>query len=225
MSPLFGEMAWLLDSPRSVFEQMAIDQLMLEELATPALRFYRWTNPAATLGYFSDASVVRQEIGERPWTRRLTGGGVVLHDRDWTYAMVVPRRWLDPSKRLADWYAGIHERLLDSIGADGMRLQTGDGEGEAGWCFRRPVDADLIDGEGRKVAGAAIRATRAGLLLQGSVRAESIDWERFVGSLGSHRFSLKWPAEFDSRFSQLAQRRYASHDWRNHRRGTSDGSP
>jgi len=222
VSPFFAELAWALESQtRSVCEQMAIDQLMLEESPTPALRIYRWAAPAATLGYFADAAKVLHEIGGRPWTRRMTGGGVVLHDTDWTYALVVPRASLEPSRRLVDWYAGIHQRLQIAIGAADVRLQAGDGEGEAGWCFRRPVDADLVDGKGCKIAGAAIRATRAGLLLQGSVRTGSIDWQKFADLLGSEQLPLSFAPDFEARFSQLAQSRYASHDWQNHRPGAS----
>ncbi len=68
---------------------MALDEALLEamtRLQKPVLRFYGWTEPAATFGYFQKFSDVEQATPLRPLIRRPTGGGIVPHDADWTYS-------------------------------------------------------------------------------------------------------------------------------------------
>lgn len=67
---------------------MALDDALLEampRLQTPVLRFYGWTEPAATFGYFQKIAEVEAATLLRPLIRRPTGGGIVPHDADWTY--------------------------------------------------------------------------------------------------------------------------------------------
>ena len=57
---------------------MALDEALLEamlQLQTPVLRFYGWTEPAATFGYFQKFSEVSATTQLRPLIRRPTGGG------------------------------------------------------------------------------------------------------------------------------------------------------
>ena len=195
--------------------QMAADDWLLQTAGEPALRIYRWNEPSATIGYFSKTEECLPELRARSWTRRLTGGGVVLHDTDWTYALVVPRSRLDRRMRLADWYEALHRRLQRALD-EPTRLQTNDGEGDAGWCFRRAVAHDLIDATGAKVAGAAIRSTREGLLVQGSIRTQApIQWQRLAASLGRELAGLQLDTSFWDHASSLAQSRYATHGWKN----------
>src|SRR5215475_11845881 len=79
---------------------MAFDEALLEsaaELAFPMLRFYGWTEPAASFGYFQHYSEVERLTLLRPLIRRPTGGGIVPHDRDWTYSAIFPpcHLWYD----------------------------------------------------------------------------------------------------------------------------------
>ena len=72
---------------------MALDEALLgamPRLQTPVLRFYGWTEPAATFGYFQKFSDVEQATQLRPLIRRPTGGGIVPHDADWTYSAAFP---------------------------------------------------------------------------------------------------------------------------------------
>src|SRR5207244_711044 len=57
---------------------MALDEALLDHaarLATPVLRFYGWTEPAASFGYFQKYTDVEQTTRLRPLVRRPTGGG------------------------------------------------------------------------------------------------------------------------------------------------------
>src|SRR6478752_6039108 len=90
---------------------MAIDEALLEAtaaLALPILRFYGWTEPAASFGYFQHYSDVERGTLLRPLVRRPTGGGIVPHDRDWTYSLVFPpqNKWYELSAK--DSYCRVH---------------------------------------------------------------------------------------------------------------------
>jgi len=88
-------MNWLLlNSGRcgSTFN-MAMDEALLEAMprfGQPVLRFYGWSEPAATFGYFQKFAEVERLTKLRPLIRRPTGGGLVPHDADWTYSLVFP---------------------------------------------------------------------------------------------------------------------------------------
>src|SRR5215475_8899695 len=72
---------------------MAADEALLEampRLGTPILRFYSWTEPAASFGYFQKYADVERVTALRPLVRRPTAGGIVPHDADWTYCFVFP---------------------------------------------------------------------------------------------------------------------------------------
>ena len=82
-------------------ENMAADFLLLRRHPRPAVarfRHYGWRAPAFTFGYSQRIAFVREQLaaavaGEvRPpeLCRRPTGGGVVDHRDDWTYALVIP---------------------------------------------------------------------------------------------------------------------------------------
>src|SRR5580765_2623752 len=65
---------------RSAGENMALDEALLEaapQLNRPVLRFYSWTELAATFGYFQRFRDVEKMTPLRPLIRRPTGGGLV----------------------------------------------------------------------------------------------------------------------------------------------------
>jgi lipoyl(octanoyl) transferase len=151
---------------------MAVDEALLERVTVPAIRFYRWQSPALSFGYFGRFVDVASYQGERDLTRRWTGGGMVFHGKDLTYSIVIPRSdavFAEPSTLL---YERIHHGLCDVLIEAGhaARLGTDTGVDDPGYnCFANPVRADVII-DGRKVAGAAQRRTRLGLLQQGSIQ-------------------------------------------------------
>ena len=78
-----GESAW----------NMALDEALLHSVAAigqPFLRFYGWNEPAATFGYFQKYADIAAWSPLRPLIRRPTGGGLVPHDADWTYSVIIP---------------------------------------------------------------------------------------------------------------------------------------
>ncbi|HEV2328449.1 MAG TPA: hypothetical protein VGY56_06635 [Verrucomicrobiae bacterium] len=184
---------------------MALDEALLEaasRLLRPVLRFYGWTAPAASFGYFQKYSSVEQVTLLRPLVRRPTGGGIVPHDADWTYSFAVPPGHEWHSLAAIDSYRRIHEWIRDAFVK--LKIQTGlapdkksvGSEDAPGQCFTGHEKFDLI-WHGKKIAGAAQRRNKLGLLIQGSVQPPPVsvkrgDWEHTMRAVASEAFSIEW---------------------------------
>ena len=106
--------SWLLlqSSPGDPAFNMALDEALLESLprlGQPVLRFYGWTEPAATFGYFQKYADVERATHLRPLIRRPTGGGIVPHDADWTYSLLFPPGHEWHSLKAEASYRRVHE--------------------------------------------------------------------------------------------------------------------
>jgi lipoate-protein ligase A len=115
----------------------------------------------------------------RPLVRRTTGGGLVPHDADWTYSLIFPPQHFWHRLKAAESYQRLHEW----IGRAFARLQVAAILAPAsrkeipGQCFAGAEKSDLL-WQGRKIAGAAQRRARTGLLIQGSVQPPPLALER-----------------------------------------------
>ena len=100
-----------------------------------------------------------------------------------------------------------------------------------GQCFLEPVARDVIlSATDSKIAGAAIKRTRAGLLLQGTIDLQAlpeVNWKFFEtlfvaelsAYLGAKSESVDWPLSFeDSRKPYVEQ--FASTGWLRERKAT-----
>ena len=81
----------------------------------PVLRFYGWTEPAATFGYFQKYADVERATRLRPLIRRPTGGGIVPHDADWTYSLVFPPGHEWHSLKAEESYRRVHEWIRSAF--------------------------------------------------------------------------------------------------------------
>src|ERR1051326_2095933 len=86
---------WMLlhSGPGDTAFNMAFDEALLgalPRLEQPVLRFYGWTQPALSFGYFQKFSEVEAATLLGPLVRRPTGGRMVPHDADWTYSLAFP---------------------------------------------------------------------------------------------------------------------------------------
>jgi lipoate-protein ligase A len=162
---------WFDESSRSGPSNMAVDEWLLETAALPVLRVYRWAGDWGSLGYFGGLAAARATFPGVEWVRRWTGGGLVDHRDDWTYTLAVPKDEALAHRRGAESYRAIHSALVRVLRASdaGVRLSSGVEQTGAQACFANPVEHDVIDDTGRKLAGAGQRRTRCGLLHQGSV--------------------------------------------------------
>jgi len=186
---------------------MALDEALLENvvrLRLPVLRFYGWTEPAATFGYFQKYSEVGRATRLRPLIRRPTGGGIVPHDADWTYSIAVPpgHEWhalsaTESYRRMHEWIQHAFAELkIDTTLAPQARKAASPIPGGA--CFVGYEKFDLL-WQGKKIAGAAQRRNRLGLLIQGSVQPPPIpvsrtDWEQAMLAAGTNAFGFHWEA-------------------------------
>jgi lipoate-protein ligase A len=204
--------AWLLlDSGlRPPAFNMALDEALLEAVARlhqPVLRFYGWTGPAATFGYFQKYAEVERATLLRPLIRRPTGGGIVPHDADWTYSLAFPpgHEWHSLKaeasyRRVHEWIQASFVRLgikteLAPVAFPNSELRTPNSEMA---CFVGHEKSDLL-WHGRKIAGAAQRRNRLGLLIQGSVQPPPgsparTDWQKAMAEAGRTDWGAEWSA-------------------------------
>ncbi|HWF19429.1 MAG TPA: lipoate--protein ligase family protein [Verrucomicrobiae bacterium] len=210
---------------------MAMDEALLENapsLGQPVLRFYSWSEPAASFGYFQKYAEIEKTTLLRPLVRRPTGGGLVPHDVDWTYSIAVP-----PS---AEWYAlkavesykRVHEWIRAAFLKMGVNTELADCCRKAlpGQCFAGHEKFDVL-WQGRKIAGAAQRRTKNGLLIQGSVqppptKISRSDWERAMCDVAQAEQGILWenfvptPA-LNERVTELAAKTYSTAEYNQRR--------
>jgi lipoate-protein ligase A len=162
---------WIDPVERDGPENMAVDEWLAETCGEPVLRSYRWEPGWGSCGYFIKAA----ELPDRPlrWVRRWTGGGIVDHRADWTYTLWVPNGFGLAEAKGGESYRVVHAALVAALRASGVEaLLAGALPATAGGeCFLQPVEHDVLDAGGRKLAGAGQRRTARGLLHQGSVAA------------------------------------------------------
>jgi lipoate-protein ligase A len=206
---------------------MALDETLLDrapELRRPVLRFYSWAQPAASFGYFQKIADIERATQLRPLVRRPTGGGLVPHDADWTYSVVIPpgHHWYE--LRAAESYQRMHQWIQSALTALSVATELASGcrREIAGQCFAGYEKSDLLR-LGRKIAGAAQRRTKTGLLIQGSVQPPPAnvtreEWQRMMCEVsGSDWASLELSERLKAQANSLASEKY-SRDEHNRRR-------
>ena len=239
-------------------ENMAADFLLLQRYPAAArarFRHYDWRAPAFTFGYSQKVAGVREQIaallpaGEDPGaidlTRRPTGGGMVDHRDDWTYALVIPRGHALYDARAVESYREIHAAVADILRAQNQPVvlkACGDGacdpvpsdaasappapaaKGPPLVCFTHPERYDVLRADtGAKVAGAAQKRTKHGLLFQGSIARPAlgaVDWDAFEDAFSARLAALlaaepaptPWPEFNEGELDGLTEH-YASREW------------
>ena len=183
----------------------------------PSLRFYRWDYPALSFGYFGKYDDVAEHAAQRDMVRRWTGGGIVFHGEDLTYTLVIPKTAGQFAASSQIIYSSVHCALRDALIAAGSaaELATTESPEKSDSCFATPVIADVMSGD-RKVAGAAHRRTRGGLLHQGSI--QNVDTsaalaEAFAHRLGSQCSEQPVSPSVYARAEEIAALKYATGAW------------
>jgi lipoate-protein ligase A len=197
---------WLLlqSGPCPPAFNMALDEALLEamvRLGRPVLRFYGWTEPAATFGYFQKYADVERATHLRPLIRRPTGGGIVPHDADWTYSLTFPPGHEWHSLKAEESYRRVHEWIQAAFAKLKVATELASASSpnsEMGRCFVGHEKSDVLR-HGRKIAGAAQRRNKLGLLIQGSVQSRGIGislsplvWQKAMCDVGRVEFGAKW---------------------------------
>ena len=157
---------------------MAIDEAVhthhLRGVVPPTLRVFRWEQPSISLGRFQ--SVEREIESERcqqlgvALVRRPTGGRAVYHRDEFTYSIVIGKRYGVPAGVVAA-YTYLALGLLAALQDLGVRAELSDervSKHPSAACFASSTQADLTSG-GFKLVGSAQVWKDDALLQQGSL--------------------------------------------------------
>lgn len=156
---------------------MALDRALLRayqrgELNSPLLRVYAWDPPALSLGYHQsvrDLDLSRLRAQRIDLVRRPSGGGAVLHWREWTYAVAGPLGIPGLGGGFREIYASLAGSLVEALNRLGVAAQSeGTGGPESFLCFESLHGHEISVG-GRKLVGSAFRQTRRAFLQHGSL--------------------------------------------------------
>ena len=221
---------------------MSADEAVLESAVkgVASLRFYTWTEPTLTLGYFQPAADRDANLSRLPWVRRSTGGAAIVHHHELTYALALPpgAEWVSREH----WICRAHHivrRVLAERGVESRAVICGE-EQKLGpvVCFLHQTPGDLLIG-GSKVAGSAQRKMRGALLQHGSIllrRSEFVPslagicdapgapefapdvlaevlTQAFATDTGWTLTPGAWTAEELERIPAIRTEKYANRDW------------
>ena len=165
---------------------MGIDEAILlaqQEQPNPTLRFYEWSSPAFSFGYFQDIAsevdVAACRADGIELVKRMTGGGTVVHGWELTYTLVLPRtaaeigiseayRCIGDSLVKAFQKLGVPAQCyaIDSDSCSAVRNRTY--QAEANICLTNPAEHDVMSDD-KKLAGVSVRRNRGGILFQGYI--------------------------------------------------------
>ena len=205
------------NEPRSAAANMALDEALLEIATSPSLRFYSWRKPAVSFGYFGCFTDVVRQYGDREIVRRWTGGGIVPHGDDLTYSIIIPTGHPLLAQSSLAIYTAIHNAIRHAFNANGIEAALADAALSpiSNDCFANPVRADVIS-QGRKIAGAAHRRSRLGLLHQGSIQGAKLPL-RFINDFARalcDRFERKaLSPNVIERAEAIREMKYATTAW------------
>jgi len=126
-------MEWRLikDSYHTGFMNMAIDEAIMiahrKGLVPPTIRFYQWSPPAVSLGYFQD---LKKEIDVDACmdmgidiVRRPTGGKAVLHDKELTYSFIIKENHPLVNDSILETYKKISEGMIRGLSYLGITAE------------------------------------------------------------------------------------------------------
>ena len=189
----------IIDPPSTGSWNMAVDQALLEtadKTGLVTLRFYQWSEPTLSLGYFQKHTDRDRHPSSLPCplVRRRTGGGAIVHDTELTYSLCVPstNRWSSKNEEL---YDTIHKIIISLLKEDGIAtalyrdtlteveienntvpLNSNPNlpcpvDPNAFLCFLRRSPGDVVS-NGHKIVGSAQRRLKNSLIQHGSVLYE-----------------------------------------------------
>src|SRR5262245_25376987 len=154
---------------------MAADEALLHSAVEGAasLRFYGWSPPTLSLGYFQSERVRHADplLAALPFVRRPSGGDTLVHHHELTYALALPSGppW---QSRPVSWLRRMHAIIAAALEPWGVAASLHErpaGERrQRSLCFLNFTPGDLIL-NGAKIAGSAQRRHRGALLQHGAI--------------------------------------------------------
>ncbi|MFW5997034.1 MAG: lipoate--protein ligase family protein [Lentisphaeria bacterium] len=228
---LQGEI-WLFwhDTEHEPWLNMALDETLIifaAQQEKPIVRFYSWDRPAVSIGYIQKYSAGKR--ADWPIVRRPTGGGIVLHDHDFTYTVAIPAgHYLNQTDRIIS-YGAVNNAVATGLSKLNMPAELSDAHipssvaRDSMVCFSHPTKYDILLNN-TKIAGSAQRRTRRGILHQGSIHfngplpcpreklAEKLT-DGFAEYLGVEAHLYNPPSEIFSEAHELVKTKYGLDDW------------
>jgi lipoate-protein ligase A len=153
---------------------------------------------------------------------------LVPHDADWTYSVAIPPSHPWYALKAAQSYARMHEWIRCAFERLGVKTELAPVSRKElpGQCFAGYEQFDLLLG-GRKIAGAAQRRAKEGLLLQGSVQppprgVARSDWEAAMRQAAAENWNAQWAdleptRQLLDRAGSLAAAKYSRADYNGRR--------
>ncbi|MFK7818592.1 MAG: biotin/lipoate A/B protein ligase family protein [Planctomycetaceae bacterium] len=156
-------------------DNMRIDEELLNVAASNevnTLRFYQWSEPTISLGYFQKDVRAPEGLEQLPVVQRLSGGGAILHHHELTYSLSLGRSHpcvLDPT----GIYRVVHAAIIECLGELGFECSlrgeaASDPTNKSFLCFSRSDPNDIVH-RAHKVVGSAQRRRRGAVLQHGSI--------------------------------------------------------
>jgi len=204
------------DSYHNGFINMAVDEAIMiahkNGLVPPTIRFYQWSPPAVSLGYFQDLKKeinvkVCQDIGI-DIVRRPTGGKAVLHDQELTYSFIIKENdplvndsILETYKKISGGmirglsYLGIKAELVPLRGklksnllvrSDKARIHHLDFKSI---CFSVPSQYE-VQVEGKKIVGSA-QVRKGGVVLQHGSLLIKLEKDKLFSVFNFHSVQIR----------------------------------
>jgi len=166
---------------------MAVDEALLRSFNAddiPVLRLYRWQDPALSFGRFSHPTEIldwqQLQNCSLDFTRRMTGGGILVHGGDLSYSIIVPRTYIlqwgvkESYRYLCGFLITLYQALgLTAAFAQDSQLPHVQNE----VCLAGKESYDIVIDE-KKIGGNAQRHTHNAMLQHGTV-PQSINIEYF----------------------------------------------
>ena len=160
---------------------MAIDEAILvaqKEQPNPTLRFYGWTQPAFSFGYFQDITAEVDVDACRAdgieLVKRMTGGGTVVHGWELTYTLILPRGTGELG--VSEAYQYIGESLVKAFQKLGIPAQcyaecANTSQAAQNICLTNPAEHDVMS-DNKKLAGVSVRRNQSGIMFQGYISVD-----------------------------------------------------
>lgn len=154
---------------------MAADEVMLlvaAEQGIASLRFYTWSEPTLSLGYFQAEADRHADplLANCAWVRRPSGGGAILHHHELTYCLTLPAG--SPWRTKESWICRVHHIVAAAFAEFGVETHSvvcgEEKKLDPFLCFLHQTPGDLLV-VGSKITGSAQRKMRGALMQHGSI--------------------------------------------------------
>jgi len=194
------EWEYLAPTPLEPLEQMALDQVLAEEVGAgnrgPTLRIWEWAKPAVVIGSFqsvkNEVDLVNAEKYGMEVVRRVSGGGAMFMELGTaiTYSLYAPTE-LVAGMSFQDSYAYLDDWVVQALRGLGIDASY------------KPLN-DIQSPTG-KIGGAAQKRLGSGAVLHHVTMAYDMDGERMVEVLriGREKISDKGVASANKRVDPL----------------------